>query len=405
MVSLSQAVGTSFARQLDEIAATWQHAWSPTDPDACFSRWATSAAGLTVPFPMVDGGAWGALPDGRWDEAPILAAAGFRIAERNVELVDTWTKGMGRLVQRDPFPVDRQSFFFRPVELLGVALGAAAVRDTTPHYANWIDDVLQRGEERMADDIFSRALGALARHAVSGDARWTAVGGDLPLFEVAFLLWAAAAFPGIAWSRVDHRDLEVELVRQVAVAGIDVRDAASAAIAWAGVRLAVSRVVDATIATAAAGDVVAGIVSICRRFPLVVRELRRRHSDRSPLLVSDEYDVQDLLRALLSLHFDDVQPEAWTPAYAGTHSRMDFLLPAERVVIEAKMTRERLGQREIVDQLTIDRDHYRAHPGCDRLVCLVYDPDGRLPNPVAIERDLSADQPLPTTVIVAPRGI
>jgi hypothetical protein len=84
---------------------------------------------------------------------------------------------------------------------------------------------------------------------------------------------------------------------------------------------------------------------------------------------------------------------------------MDFLLSAERVVIEAKMTRERLGQREVVDELTIDRDHYRAHPRCDRLVCLVYDPDGRLPNPVAIERDLSTDEPLPTTVIVTPRGV
>jgi hypothetical protein len=54
---------------------------------------------------------------------------------------------------------------------------------------------------------------------------------------------------------------------------------------------------------------------------------------------------------------------------------MDFLFKAGRIVIEAKMTRPGLGQREVVEQLSIDKDHYPTYPDCDRLVCIVYDPE------------------------------
>jgi hypothetical protein len=34
-------------------------------------------------------------------------------------------------------------------------------------------------------------------------------------------------------------------------------------------------------------------------------------------VLKDEYDVQDLLYALLRIFFDDVRPEEWTPSFAG----------------------------------------------------------------------------------------
>ena len=68
------------------------------------------------------------------------------------------------------------------------------------------------------------------------------------------------------------------------------------------------------------------IEQICWRFHLVARQLRFRHDNRATLDIQDEYDVQDLLHALLLLHFVDVRPEEYTPSYAGKASRMDFLL-------------------------------------------------------------------------------
>lgn len=128
---------------------------------------------------------------------------------------------------------------------------------------------------------------------------------------------------------------------------------------------------------------------ICKRFHLAAKQLQQRQRAKAPFEISDEYDVQDLLHALLRLHFDDVRPEEWTPSCAGKSSRMDFLLKQERIVIETKLTREKLGTAEVSDELIIDVAHYKEHPDCSMLVCLVYDPDGRIKNPRGFEVDIA----------------
>jgi len=127
------------------------------------------------------------------------------------------------------------------------------------------------------------------------------------------------------------------------------------------------------------------------RFHLVVRQLRSRHADRETLDVSDEYDVQDLLHALLKLHFDDVRSEEWTPSYAGGASRMDFLLHEHRMVIEVKCSRPSMKSKDVGAELSIDIMRYKAHPNVSTLFCFIYDPAGHLANPVGIERDLNRD--------------
>jgi hypothetical protein len=145
------------------------------------------------------------------------------------------------------------------------------------------------------------------------------------------------------------------------------------------------------------------IEQICSRFHLVARQLRSRHGGRGTLDVQDEYDVQDLMHALLCLNFVDIRPEEYTPSYAGKASRMDFLLKQESIVIELKMTRSGLGPRELSTQLIEDIERYKTHPDCQALVCFVYDPAGLIPNPRGIEADLKRDEgPFPVRVLIRP---
>jgi hypothetical protein len=145
---------------------------------------------------------------------------------------------------------------------------------------------------------------------------------------------------------------------------------------------------------------------LCLRFHLVALQLRSRHGERDTLHVEDEYDVQDLLHALLTLEHDDVRSEEWTPGYAGGSSRTDFLLKKEQIVVEAKKTRRGLGARELVEQLMADIQKYKQHPDCRTLVCFVYDPEGHITNPRGIENDLSRDTDgLSVRVIIAPKGL
>jgi len=69
------------------------------------------------------------------------------------------------------------------------------------------------------------------------------------------------------------------------------------------------------------------------------------------------------------------------------------------------MTRKGLADKQIGEQLIIDVAHYRAHPNCKKLVCLVYDPDGRIANPKGLENDLNReDEEFSVRVVVVPKG-
>ena len=128
---------------------------------------------------------------------------------------------------------------------------------------------------------------------------------------------------------------------------------------------------------------------LCNRFDLVARQLKTRHSNRSTIEINDEYDVQDLFHALLTLYFDDIRNEESTPSYAGGASRVDFLLKEEQTIIELKKTSENLTARKIGEQLIIDIARYKSHPDCKTLICFVYDPERRIKNPRGLENDLS----------------
>lgn len=127
---------------------------------------------------------------------------------------------------------------------------------------------------------------------------------------------------------------------------------------------------------------------IFTRFRQVANQLTRRHNGRETLCIQDEYDVQDLLRALLSLYFDDVRPEEWTPSYAGSSLRIDFLIPEIEAVIEVKKTRKGMTDKTLSEELIVDIEKYQAHPNCKKIYCFVYDPDMILRNPAAIRNDL-----------------
>lgn len=128
---------------------------------------------------------------------------------------------------------------------------------------------------------------------------------------------------------------------------------------------------------------------------IVVRGLRRamhplthRRKGVQPLSFGNEYDVQDLLHALLRPWIGDIRPEEFTPSYAGSSTRMDFLLPAHELVIETKIVRDRAHAKRIGDELIIDIEHYRRHPSCRTLWCVVYDPDHLITNAQGLRDDL-----------------
>lgn len=146
------------------------------------------------------------------------------------------------------------------------------------------------------------------------------------------------------------------------------------------------------------------LIVICQRFDLVAKQLKTRHSDRETLKINDEYDVQDLLYSLLQIDFKDIRKEEVIPNFAGSSSRMDFLLKAEKIGIEVKKTSETLKDKKIGEELAIDIVKYQNHPDCKYLLCFVYDPEGYLKNPEGLISDLnnSGNDNMTVRVVVSP---
>lgn len=145
------------------------------------------------------------------------------------------------------------------------------------------------------------------------------------------------------------------------------------------------------------------IVRILKNFDQPARQLKQRYNNRTPYEINDEYDVQDLLHSILRAYFVDVRPEEYTPSYAGSSSKVDFLLKPEKSVIEVKYATGVLREKHIGEQLIIDIKKYQTHPDCSALYCLVYDPGSNIRNPVGFENDLSGkNNKLAVTVLVVP---
>lgn len=138
------------------------------------------------------------------------------------------------------------------------------------------------------------------------------------------------------------------------------------------------------------------------KFHDVVKQLRTRYDSRPTLSVNDEYDVQDLLHALLRLHFEDIRPEETVPSFAGASSRTDFLLKNEQIVIEVKKTRQSMTNKKLGDELIQDIARYKKHPDCKKLICFVYDPEGLLGNPNGIMNDLNSQNDGFAEIIIRP---
>jgi REase_DpnII-MboI len=397
----------SFSAQLAELHHGIQASWRPEAPEAGFTKWAAAQSGtrwdLDVPPVTVV-----KIPARRWSEAPILAAIGYRLATSGIgeEATGHWIDGMQRLMARDPVPADRNSFFFRPVELLGLATGASTLAGKTGTPARWLYELLETRQSLLPQSsIWNISLGALTARSLG--LPWEPASRQDPRTpaDTAILLWLhlideslATAVTSLDRTTLSQRLLEAASTTQLRPCHLSEQGIVSIALQ----RAVTEAVGDLKLGGTRAADF---IVSLCRRFPLLAAELGNRHGNRPAIRISDEYDVQDLLRGLLRLHFDDVQPEEWNPSYGGVQSRSDLLLKPERIVIETKMTRKNLGQRDLVHQLIVDKAQYQTHPDCGTLICYVYDPDHRLANPAAVEREVSGqDGSLTTIVVISPRG-
>ena len=148
------------------------------------------------------------------------------------------------------------------------------------------------------------------------------------------------------------------------------------------------------------------VTEIADRFILVRRSLRKHPRGGQTIVFNDEWDDQYLFKGLLRVFFEDVRDEEYIPSYAGSNSRIDYLLPEYAIGIELKHASGSLREKEVGEQLIIDRDRYKQLRKIGHLICIVFDPDGWVANPRGIENDLQvavSEPGLTVTVFIVDR--
>jgi REase_DpnII-MboI len=342
------------------------------------------------------------LPPGDLHDAPTLATTGYAIEAipeiRSQSLFSRWASAFERVMDRNLFPRDRQSFVHRPLQLLGICLGALNLDITlsvfNPIFTRLAEEHLDEDWGDIINWHAARRVGASFKSAPN-------FSGSLTLPSLSLLICLAAATSmrmNIAQTEsLRSSDFQRGLLQRLLIEEVEERDIARLGAIRAGLFLSarqeLGRLLDEHgTATASGSRLRSEAISLVQRvfdsFHAFALELRNRQRDRTPFEIRDEYDVQDLMRAMLGLQFDEVLPEEHTPSFAGSSSRMDFVLRRERIVVETKMTRPNLKQQDLADELIVDHRRYSTHPFCDVLMCFAYDPDRRLHQPRALETDL-----------------
>lgn len=128
------------------------------------------------------------------------------------------------------------------------------------------------------------------------------------------------------------------------------------------------------VAQAAPEPDVAMVERLCRRLPQSARILgTRSRKDKRAFEVEDEYDVQDLLHAVLRAYFKYPVQEDPLPKVAGAKSsRADISIQDLGVLIEVKYARGPQDQRRIFEEHSQDLLLYAQWPHLKTLVLLIY---------------------------------
>ena len=175
MVYLEEMLEKSFGYQLDYLKSIIQHNHCCESPESSFIKYIFLNSGNSL-FSISKNQIPSNINQQRLYHAPLLAALGYTIAsnvkELDLNLLTWWKNGFSRLVAKEAFTHDRTSFFFRPIELLGISLGAISCPEVSSENLNWMKSILQKGEDKLdTNDCWTYLLGNLA--ASSLDVTWT----------------------------------------------------------------------------------------------------------------------------------------------------------------------------------------------------------------------------------------
>lgn len=233
---------SNLARSLDELVRVMRASWLWPSPEVGFARHVFQSARETVPVPD-DGGSWPTTEP--LHRAPILASTGYLIGGSRVlsdEQLDGWAMGWDRLSGREPFRPDRQSFAYRPLETLGIAIGVTRHPRLSTSASEWMRGIMERLRQDGSTEPWADLLYGAAAQFLG--VRWRAHllyrldGTDTGVLGL--LKWLVATRPSATFESItDESRIDAELLRRAVVEHPRTDDLPRAAVVHVAIRRAI----------------------------------------------------------------------------------------------------------------------------------------------------------------------
>lgn len=120
--------------------------------------------------------------------------------------------------------------------------------------------------------------------------------------------------------------------------------------------------------------------------------IKERRKDHPTFVITDEYDVQDILYVILKSIFPNMREEDPIPKVGAKSTKIDLLIREEKILVEVKMIKEKdLTETQFIEQLKIDFESYHQCKWLRKLFCFVYDP-GKKTRDISNFNDLNGDR-------------
>lgn len=312
---MTDAVAKSFGYQLNDLEQYIQANYNWESPESAFARYIYYRSGATTPFTVPEDTVIQLLSHWRLREAPILAAVGYEIASgRNFResFLEDWANGFTRLASREAFPSDRTSFFFRPVELLGISLGAKNCPKVHQKDLIWLQEVLTEGEQKLGSgDLWTFVLGIYAAQSIS--VNWKSLNLPLPeemnIDELALVKWVCSFDSHVAqrFGFTQHEsEIDKTLLSRCITTQKVVNDNSRAAVLYLSLKKTVILLIQKNcenywLLNCSSSELFSLIKSLSIRFHSVAQQLKFQ---KNSLEITDGYSIKDLLPVLSQLRSD-----------------------------------------------------------------------------------------------------
>ncbi|KVF05625.1 hypothetical protein WJ05_27915 [Burkholderia vietnamiensis] len=287
--------------------------------------------------------------------------------------MESFSEALDWLQQRQYFVAGRpQTFEIDGLALLGVALGILKLdAQRAPCARTWLQGLLERSLviQGLADWNQSLTVAALNVLGISSSTPLLAISDDLK---------AALAAKALVPITQESRANAWAVISSLAGAGDGMTRAAAqlTALAWLLRDASTLRLGSTSVADVA--RLLAGVNSSMRRWSwdLIPRTPKSREARWD---IENEYHVQDLLWAILSPVFPDLDDEEWLKSLGQHHPRADLAIPSLALIIEVKFLRKGKSVfSTVIQEVAADASTYlQEGSGYQHLLAFVWDDEAR----------------------------